>query len=333
VRRHQHLENISPETYEEQMALIERMLAETKQVQNPLINNKVRPTIMIIAKLMQGLGNQMFQYALGRHLSEKYQVELKLDVTSFFKVTSNKRLTPRKYQLDYFDIHGPIATPADINRFIPEKNDAFSQSPILIEKNMSFDPNVLTSGPDVFLIGFWQSEKYFAPVNKIIRNEFILREDLISGIDAELVKKYLSEIRATNSVSIHFRRSDYVTTFKNTLGACPTSYYSNAIKYISSYIENIHLYIFSDDVKWVSNNFVSDFPYTIVSSNKGYDFEDLFLMSQCKHNIIANSTFSWWGAWLNNNDKKIVLAPNQWYKNEKKNSQTGDLIPDEWIRI
>jgi len=148
-----------------------------------------------------------------------------------------------------------------------------------------------------------------------------------------LYKNNEQKIKEKNSVSLHIRRGDYLTMQKaiDTIGVCPLDYYDKAIREITRKIKNPTFFIFSDDINWVKENLKTNSPTIFVSGGKLKDYEELILMSKCKHNIIANSSFSWWGAWLNNNPNKIVIAPKKWFKDTSKN--TRDLIPESWLKL
>lgn len=141
-------------------------------------------------------------------------------------------------------------------------------------------------------------------------------------------------MRGENSVSVHIRRGDYVTKsrYNKTYAHCTVKYYENAVDYIAKKFPNPHIYIFSDDTDWIKENIKFPYETEYVTHNIGQNsFEDIRLMSNCKHNVIANSTFSWWGAWLNQNSEKIVVCPDVWFQ-DSRIVQT-DIYPKEWIRI
>jgi hypothetical protein len=291
---------------------------------------------MIIVKLIGGLGNQLFQYALGRHLAHIHKTELKLDVTGFeaYKLHS--------YGLGKFNIVENFATKEEIKRFIKyrKKNGRiwFLYNRLIADKSMyvqerqfNFDPSVLRSKNSAYIDGFWQTEKYFKAIEEIIRKEFTLKTK-ISDYSAQIA----SCINNANSVSIHIRRGDYASDEKTNKyhGLCSLDYYHEAIKEIAKKIDKPHFFIFSDEPEWAKKNLILDFPATYVDGNKSdKNYEDLYLMSLCKHQIIANSSFSWWGAWLNQNKNKIVFAPKKWFSYTKTSVNTNDIIPDSWIKI
>lgn len=202
-------------------------------------------------------------------------------------------------------------------------------SAILAEKYFHFDAEVLEARNNIILDGYWQSEKYFSDIPDILHREFTIKypQDFQSRRFADL-------IQSTNSISLHLRRTDYVQdALTNKIhGACDQSYYDRCVKYIAEQVSNPHFFVFSDEPQWAKENLQLGFPTTIVDCNDASrNYEDLRLMSMCKHNIIANSSFSWWGAWLNSNPSKLVLAPRKWFNDETRN--TRDLIPEQWTKL
>lgn len=292
---------------------------------------------MIITKLIGGLGNQMFQYALGRNLAHRLGGELKLDLSGF----RNYKL--RQYELSVFNIQGRFASDEDLralpvteegilskisNRLV--KKTASPDDPLPVkEKDPGFDPGILTLKGNIHLDGYWQNEKYFSDIEGIIRQEFTFKTPQ-TGRNKELAEL----IASTESVSVHVRRGDYVSNPKTHQyhGTCDPDYYLRGVDFLSPQISNIHLFIFSDDPRWCRNNLELAYPVTFVEHNKQENsYEDLRLMSQCKHHIIANSSFSWWGAWLNTNKNKIVIAPKIWFRSEELNSRYA--TPQSWVRL
>ena len=287
---------------------------------------------MIIVKLNGGLGNQMFQYALGKHLANKHRTKLKLDVSEY--ATHDLR----RYELHRFKIKDEIISEEELNKYLYPNllkrcfdiltNKYFAYK-IVTEKKFSFIPDTLNTRSKAYLIGYWQTEKYFKPI------EFLIRECFLPAIINETSRHLINQIENSNSVSIHIRRGDYVSNeHTNKIhGVCDMEYYDLAIEIVSRKIETPVFYIFSDDINWVKHNLNIKFQHHFVSNSMLQNDEEMNLMSLCKHNIIANSSFSWWGAWLNKFPHKIIIAPKRWYADEKKNAETKDLIPDAWIRI
>lgn len=256
---------------------------------------------MIITKLQGGLGNQLFQWAYGKYLSEHFNTELSLDLSFYQNQFGN---TPRTFEL--------INLP---NLKVPERLPP-SKPIVYLNDNFTFKPIDYKSNHDYFLNGFWQSEKYFKSVSNLIKLELSPTEDKLNDLSKKI---------EGNSISLHIRRTDYLTSN----GFHPTQtiqYYQEAIRLIGDY-KNI--YIFSDDIEWCKNNLT--FKNTVFIEGQS-NIEDLWLMSLCDHNVIANSSFSWWGAWLNNNPNKIVVAPKLWF-GEHAGINSGDIVPENWIKI
>ncbi|MDD5285621.1 MAG: alpha-1,2-fucosyltransferase [Desulfuromonadaceae bacterium] len=296
---------------------------------------------MIIVKLSGGLGNQMFQYAAARRLAFRRNVPLKMDLAGFDPVRPGE--TARSYALNVFKIAAEFAQPEEVARLCRRSNNPLmkalmnasvtlqplSMQTCFKERHFHFDPDVLRLGSDVYLDGYWQSEKYFTDALDLIRDDFT------AGIPAPDSRLDISgRIMATNSVSLHVRRGDYATNrvTGEYHGLCSLDYYQRAVKYVADRTADPHLFIFSDDIRWVREQLQLRSPMTIVEHRGGDSaYEDLRLMSLCRHNIIANSSFSWWGAWLNRNPEKIIMAPGQWFN--RPDISTDDLIPSEWHRI
>lgn len=288
---------------------------------------------MIIVKLCGGLGNQLFQYAAGRALSLINHTELCLDLSWFENIPSSN--TKRDYCLKNFTIKASELS--GFNKYIAilHSNKILSRTPIsriiwkhYREKSFDFDRDFVSLPDFTYLNGYWQSHLYFESYIIQIRHD--LKVKLMPNVDDS---KYLPKIDQFNSVSIHFRRGDYVNQKAASAvhGACSMDYYKTAIEYVKSKIDNPNFFVFSDDIEWVKNNFVKDDSFNyILRSKTDSEVHDLMLMSRCKHHIIANSSFSWWAAMLNADENKIVVAPKRWFANSKP---TPTLIPESWVRI
>ncbi|NTW53988.1 MAG: alpha-1,2-fucosyltransferase [Chlorobaculum sp.] len=289
---------------------------------------------MIIVKVTGGLGNQLFQYAAGRHLAFINNSEVVLDLSWYSKIPSAD--TVRNYELDKYQIKARTTSFTE-NIFCQiHNNRTIKKLPLLNkyiykykEKSFFFDPNVLSLRDNVYLNGYWQSQLYFEGIAEIIKNEFTP-----IATPSEEDAKLISIIKKTSCIGVHVRRGDYVSKINtaNTHGTCSPEYYQNAFSIICSHINNPHFIVFSDDIKWSKNNI--DFPGTVsFASHNGAEnaFQDLRLMSLCDHQIIANSSFSWWAAWLNQKEDKIIISPKQWFADNTINTST--LIPKEWIKI
>lgn len=292
---------------------------------------------MIVVNLMGGLGNQMFQYALGRKLSMLQQTMLFLDCT--FLNTPNPLHIKREYELDIFKIQAKTATVTELKEFESIKNNplirkiyqwmpGFFSYHLVTEKGHAFDPAVLKAPINSWVNGFWQTEKYFSDIADVIRSDFEFK------LPSTGLNKTLSEkIRSCESLGIHIRRGDYTNPdIMAYHGMCSENYYYDALEIIRKKATVQELFIFSDDMEWVNKHLKFDLPTTTIIHNTGKNsFEDMRLMSLCKHNIVANSSFSWWGAWLNRNKNKVVIAPKVWIAD--KNTDTKDVVPENWIRL
>lgn len=296
---------------------------------------------MVIVKLYGGLGNQLFQYALGRKIAAKNSASLKLDVLTGFENDFYRR----NYSLAYFNIQECFASLEEVAALTRPRMSERVRAKLLRrpprppqtyirEKHFHFDPDVLNLPDGIYLEGYWQSEKYFIDIQEIIRKEFTVKTEL-----TDMNLKIAKDIIKTNSICIHVRRLHGISGDKvnvhavKTHGSSSLDYYYSAIKYFSDKYSELHFFVFADDPEWAKDNIKPDAPTTYVTHNTSdKDYEDLRLMSNCKHFVIANSTFSWWGAWLNPRKDKIVLAPNQWFGKERQSSRKmDDLLPANWF--
>ena len=287
----------------------------------------------ITARIRGGLGNQLFIYAMARRLAVKNDIPLNLDIVSGFKNDGYRR----RYLLYNFNIKAIVATSRgyinsifDIIRLricINSKqiSNIYNRQ-YIIENDRSFDPGILNCDIRNFAYvdGLWQSEHYFKDIEDVIRTDL----ELITPRNSATIKA-ADKINNANAISLHWRSYSEVPPIDGS-PALNVDYYKKAIEHITQKINNPHFFCFSDHPDWLKANLDIDFPLTYVSKNTGNEDEDvindLYLMSQCKHHIIANSTFSWWGAWLNKNLDKIVVAPKcEW--------QNPDYIPNDWITI
>jgi hypothetical protein len=291
---------------------------------------------MIIVKLKGGLGNQLFQYALGKNLARKNNTDLYLDLSVYFNSIQRHDYTLRGYELSAFNINEALILPPQIP-FLPaliakrasnilHKAKMKASMHIIKERGFQFNDKVLSIKNNSYIIGYWHSEKYFKEIEKELRKDLVLKEKLSNN-----ALEYSRQIRDTESISLHIRRGDYLTNTwaKETYHSLPIPYYQQAVEVIQGTGVPINCFVFSDDPSWVKENLKLNNKLTFVTGNKNY--EDLHLMSLCKHNVIANSSFSWWGAWLNQNQSKTVIAPKNWFIDEK--IDTRDLIPEGWKRI
>ena len=279
----------------------------------------------------------MFQYAAGRALSSRLGQQLRLDVSGFV----NYRLH-NGFELPHlFNGTMDVATPEDMQRVLgwqampsirklllrPELA-VLRSNKFVVEPHFHYCSELDRLSGDCYLMGYWQSEKYFKSIESIIRADFVFRQPM-----SERNQQIADEITQSNAVSLHVRRGDYVqnTNTFATHGACSLDYYRAAILRIAERVEQPKFFIFSDDITWVKGNMKIDFPCQYVDHNCGGEsYNDMRLMSLCKHNIIANSSFSWWGAWLNPRADKIVIAPKCWFANQ---TNVQDLFPPGWLTL
>jgi hypothetical protein len=297
---------------------------------------------MIIVRLRGGLGNQLFQYAAAKALAEHHDTELKLDLYTY---TRHKY---RKFELSKFNIDAAEATRSEVHRFtgsnpltryVNKRENYFRCPEVFAQPHYHFYTDFFSLPGDLYLSGYWQSEKYFFPFSDLIRSQITPKAPL-DAHNVSLQNKMMSE----NSVAVHVRRGDYTAAdYSSFFGLLPREYYDSAFAKMRENISNPVFYIFSDDPAWCRENFVG-INVSVVDHNRGDDaFKDMVLMGSCKNNIIANSTFSWWGAWLNSNPQKKVIAPQTWFRTNyltrkepaypSRFYNTKDLIPDGWLRL
>jgi hypothetical protein len=292
---------------------------------------------MIISQIIGGLGNQMFQYAVGRALSLERRQPLLLDTSGYVKYSQHHGFELHRV----FNCVPEIATISETKNILgwcgifgikrilsrplmkPIRNSAF-----VVEPHFHYWPGLNQVPIDCYLAGYWQSEKYFRKHLETIRSDFVFKNSL-KNKNLELA----IQIDKVNSVSLHIRRGDYVSNKKTNAkhGVCNLDYYHAAVNYMSDRVEYPTFFIFSDDIEWARENLKLDFPHHYIDHNIGVDsYIDMHLMSLCQHHIIANSSFSWWGAWLNPRSEKIVAAPKGWFKDRKC---VQDLIPHNWVQL
>ena len=286
---------------------------------------------MIIVRLSGGLGNQIFQYAAGRVLALRRNTDLALDLRFFQRDRlRNYALAPfslKTASLDQVSLPPSRRNPLAFALWRMTKGRRFTYCR---ERSFSFDPAVLKLGPDTYLHGYWQSENYFQDAATVIRADVVVRTP-----PSEVNAVRLRAIANSPSVSVHVRRGDYVSNSKTSriYGACPVEYYQAAAQLLAKQAGMpLRFWVFSDDPEWAAANIGFPFDTRYVTHRaEDHPAEDLRMMSACRDHIIANSTFSWWGAWLNPSPDKIVVAPKRWFNDPGKNDQ--DLVPADWIRI
>jgi len=286
---------------------------------------------VIVTRLQGGLGNQMFQYAAGLRLAAARQAELRLDL-SLLDVRDGR--TPRTFELDRLSITATRATPEETEALLTKRPLAarlVRRDPRAAarERHFHYDPAVAQLPDDTCLEGYWQSERYFADAADLVRRQFRLRSEP-SGRNAELVR----QIASCTAVSVHVRRGDYATdpTTNAAHGLCPLDYYRRAAAYLAQRVREPVFFLFSDDPEWTKAHLALGGDAIAVDHNGPDDgAEDLRLLSLCRHHVIANSSFSWWGAWLCEHAEKIVVAPDRWFADRAKD--TSDLLPARWVKL
>ena len=291
-----------------------------------MLDTKLKQNIII--QLDGRMGNQMFQWAFARAYEAKNgylpliddsKETLKLSSFNLIKdLKTVKKPLYNKILRKIIPLHNLRNKLTKINYVLPViKEEGFNK----------FSPELLAYKEKAYFKGFFQTEKYFSDIRNQLLNDFMINKPL-----SKQNREMLEQIISTNSVSVHFRRGDYTKErVAKIFGTCSEQYYKNGINIINEKAdETVTLFLFSDDIEWVKQNIKFDYKTIYVNINSGKQgIFDLILMKNCKHNIIANSSFSWWGAWLNENPNKIVIAPTPWMNNVSNN----DLIPVNWTLI
>ena len=291
---------------------------------------------MVISQVIGGLGNQMFQYAAGRALALAHDTSLVLDTSGFKNYELHQGFElGRVFSAPFAEADAKDMTQvlgwrrhAVVRRLLDRlPRNVVGAGAYVNEPHFHHWPQFEALPAQSYLAGYWQSEKYFQRHALQIRKDFTFAP--AKGRNAELA----AEIYGVNAVSLHVRRGDYVSNPGTTAvhGLCSLAYYQDAIRVVIAQVPDARLYIFSDEIKWARQNLQITVPHKFIEHNQGKDsFNDMMLMSRCQHHIIANSSFSWWGAWLNGSSSKLVIAPEKWFADDKS---TADLIPHQWMRL
>jgi hypothetical protein len=297
---------------------------------------------MIIVRITGGIGNQLFQYALGYTLGKRLKKQVSFDV-SFYQKAGTNGTTKRDLEIKAFNIGNFNTTSGG-----GIKTDVYSKIIRLTRKlflpyykryyihehdeQLRFDSNIFKISDNTYLDGFWHSPQYFEGFETEIRNQLVLKHELSKSSVA--IDKLIAN--ANNSVSVHIRRGDYLTIYKHFFCNLDNDYYTNGISYIKEDIGHgdITLFIFSDDIAWCREHFNCSDKVVFVENKGSASYEDMILMSHCNHNIIANSSYSWWAAWLNLNPGKNVIYPKDWFTNKNLNRDyTNDIALPEWVAL
>lgn len=292
----------------------------------------------VTIRLMGGLGNQMFQYATGYALARKWNVPLLLDRSFLDARPPGMDWTPRPYALDVFRLHAQFATPRVLRRMRREWDrpvwrglsralPSLFRPQCYLERSTGHDAKLATLEPPIYLEGFWQNEGYFNAVARELRDEVFVPVEEPPERNASLLR----EIASVCSASIHVRRGDYVHNAQAAgyHGTCTVEYYRDASEELVRDKQVDHFFVFSDDPAWAKANLQLPRPATHVAHNTGaHGHWDLWLMKHCRHHIIANSSFSWWGAWLNAQPGKCVIAPARWFQGT--DMPPSHILPASW---
>jgi hypothetical protein len=280
---------------------------------------------MIIIRMQGGLGNQLFQYALYETFRQK-GFETKVDISAYEDGKEKRELGLAKLGL-----RPEVADRQQLHRYYADNmlltdrvfRYLFGQKKYWKEKRYDFNPHILEV-TDGFLSGYWQSEKYFDSAAKEVRKRICFQD-----IDTKEVKSREKQIQKTNAVSVHVRLGDYLQTTELYGNICTGEYYRKAIQYIAERIEAPVFYVFSDEPER-ARDMLTGYTCCFISENTDADsYKDMYLMSRCRHHIIANSTFSWWGAWLDDRTDKIVITPPKW----NHLCKSHDICCDGWVMM
>ncbi len=289
----------------------------------------------IVCAVLGGIGNQMFQFAAAKALALKHSAKLFLDLRGFDNYTlHNGYELERVFGIDAMGVTseqlradlGVFTTPVALKILRRPIFSALRPRSLAIEPTFEYWAKLEELALPVYMMGYWQSDRYFSLVAPVIRDTFRFQLPL-EGLNADIAQ----EILGCNSVAIHVRRGDYISHKKTSqiMNCCSMDYYKRAISHIQSTVSQPVFFIFSDDPDWATASFMFLDRKTIISHNKSENsYIDMQLMSCCQHQVIANSTFSWWAAWLNEYPEKQVIAPAQWYASH---DSPKDLYPRSWI--
>jgi hypothetical protein len=297
---------------------------------------------MILIGIFGGLGNQLFQYACAKAFANRVGAELKLDISHLMNRKKKDGLTFRDFQLGNFKLPDEVASISEVRQYIPDLwhvsklvklsyrlKRYLNGKKLYTEKAFfSYNHELDILGDNTYLYGYYQTEQYFVNFRQELLDILQLKEPLNNQNIA-----ILDKIQNSRSVALHIRRGDFINS--GFINHDFETYYNKAIRFINEKIENPFFFVFSNDPDWCRKQTeIKNLPHIIVDINdENHAYLDLYLISQCNHQICANSTFSWWGAWLNQHPEKIVIIPEKWYKNGKYAESVHDLIPESWLKI
>lgn len=291
---------------------------------------------MIIIKIYGGLGNQMFQYAIGKSLSIKHKTKLKLDLSWFSEVRFDATATPRYFELDAFNVSYELATEIECEKFAKSSRNSIFQrlSNILTRTSfykeytyIGYNPAIERSRLNSYLDGYFQNERYFHNIEGLLRKDFTFKTSI-----AKPYHEFERMIETSESVAVHIRRGDYLKLreLDKSFHVCDMSYYIDAMDYITNILKTVSFFIFSDDMLWCKKNLNRDNVVFVEPTGESSHLNEFELMKSCKHQIISNSTFSWWAAYLNSNVDKTIISPKLWYRSD---SSDENRSLENWILI
>lgn len=283
----------------------------------------------VIVNFSGRMANQMFQWAFGRAYENKHGIKTQFDNSqetikiNCFKLINDIKLVEKP-------LFKKVLRKIIFIRNLRNKWSKVDFKLLEVEEKCfcQYEPELLEQLPPVYFKGYFQTEKYFVDIREQLIKDFELNVTLNKAN-----KEMLEKIKSSEAVAVHFRRGDYTKKrVADKYGSCSVEYCKNALRYIFEKTnKDLKIFVFSDDINWVKENVKFDFETVYVDINSGKQgYFDLELMKNCKHNVIANSSFSWWGAWLNQNPEKIVIAPKTWMK---VLDDDFDIIPTSWTRL
>ncbi len=283
---------------------------------------------MIITRIIGGMGNQMFQYAAGLSLAMKHETVLKLDLADMgkdpsrgFELTKlNTNIIPATFE-ETQPYRESSLTKRAMLKLLPAHKRGYYKEP-----HFKADPHFQDARDGSYLKGYWQSWKYFYDIKETIQEQFRVKDEYLGG-----VKELGNSFRDNHTVSVHIRRGDYTSRAALKYnGLLDGDYFNSALARMKVEHQGLEVKFFSDDINWVKTHVRTDLPHEFITGVSSHSaIEDFYLMQQCRHHIIANSSFSWWAAWLNAQPGKLVIAPAKWFATSK--NDTSDLFPPEWI--
>jgi hypothetical protein len=287
---------------------------------------------VIVVRLMGGMGNQLFQFAAGRRLASRHGSELLLDL-GWFRHEGKSVATPRSFQLGGFEVAAGLTElqPRVLAGWERKRRWSLSSRRRLEvirqrDSDAALDERVLGAPDDVLLLGYWQSEKYFVDAADVVRRELRFPDE------PDERYAHVDEIaRNPSAVAVHVRRGDYVAHPETSAvhGALGRDYYRRALELVAARVEDSQFLAFSDEPEWVERELAPEFRLMVVTGGDAH--QELRLMSRCTHHVIANSSFSWWGAWLGEQNDSVVVAPARWFSDP--GVDTSSVIPERWVRL